>query len=223
MVYRDASLAEIRVFLVDGHAAVRTSLREMLDAEGDLVVVGEARTASHALARMPALRPDVAVLGVGLPDGRGVSECREIRSRMPELACLMLTSRPDDEALLDAIMGGAAGYVIKQIRGDLVDVIRGVAAGLSMLDPGATAAVLGGLRADRGDARYGRLTDLAEEQRRLVELIGQGLTNRQIGARLFLAEQAVRDDVTTLLAGLGVEPASAAEPSARNRHRAGSP
>ncbi|MGH3344966.1 MAG: response regulator [Carbonactinosporaceae bacterium] len=220
MVHRDASRTEVRVFLIDEHEAVLASLRETLEAEADLVVVGEARTTAHALARMPALRPDVVVLSVGVPDGRGVSECREIRSRMPELACLMLTPRPDDEALLDAIMGGAAGYVIKQIRGEFADAIRSVAAGRSMLDPGATAAVLESIRSDRGD---GRLIDLAEDERRLVELIGQGLTNRQIAARLFLAEQTVRDEVRTLLAGLGVETAAAARPSATRGHGADSP
>ena len=157
----------------------------------------------RALARIPALRPDVAVLDVRLPDGDGVTVCREIRSRMPEVACLMLTSFADDEALFDAIMAGAAGFVLKQIRGtDLVGAVRTVAAGQSMLDPGAAAQVMARLRGhqDKPDP----LAGLTPQERRILELIGEGLTNRQIGERLFLAEKTVKNYVSALYAKLGM-------------------
>src|SRR5215475_15138505 len=174
---------QIRVFLLDDHEIVRRGVRDMLEAEGDITVVGEAGTASSALARIPALRPDVAVLDVRLPDGDGVTVCREIRSRMPEVACLMLTSFADDDALMDAVMAGAAGYVLKQIRGtDLVGAVRTIASGQSMLDPEAASRVMQRMReqAQRSDP----LAGLTEQERRILELIGEGLTNRQIGERL---------------------------------------
>ena len=137
----------VTVFLLDDHEIVRRGVRDMLEAEGDIKVIGEAGTASSALARIPALRPEVAVLDVRLPDGDGVTVCREIRSRMPEVACLMLTSFGDEDALLDAIMAGAAGYVLKQIRGsDLVGAVRTVATGQSMLDPRAASQLMARLR-----------------------------------------------------------------------------
>src|ERR1700723_2051376 len=142
----------VTVFLLDDHEIVRRGVRDMLEAEGDIQVIGEAGTASSALARIPALRPDVAVLDVRLPDGDGVTVCREIRSRMPEVACLMLTSFADDDALMDAVMAGASGYVLKQIRGtDLVGAVRTVATGQSMLDPGAGGLVRAGLRDQAGE------------------------------------------------------------------------
>src|SRR3954449_10270050 len=141
---------EIRVFLLDDHEVVRRGVHDLLDDEPDITVVGEAANVEQALVRVPALRPDVAVLDVRLPDGDGITVCRELRSRMPELACLMLTSFDDDEALLDAIMAGAAGYVLKQIRGsDLVTAVRTVASGQSMLDPATTARLMSSLREDK--------------------------------------------------------------------------
>ena len=162
-------------------------------------MAGEAGTAAAALARIEALRPDVAVLDVRLPDGDGVSVCREIRSRMPEVACLMLTSFGDDEALFDAIMAGAAGYVLKQIRGtDLVGAVRTVAAGQSMLDP-----LMARLRDQ--SAKQDPLAGLSAQERKILELIGEGLTNRQIGGRMFLAEKTVKNYTSALFAKLGME------------------
>jgi DNA-binding NarL/FixJ family response regulator len=195
---------QISVFLLDDHEIVRRGVRELLEAESDITVVGEAGTAASALARIPALRPDVAVLDVRLPDGDGVSVCRDIRSRMPEVACLMLTSFGDDEALFDAIMAGAAGYVLKQIRGtDLVGAIRTVASGESMLDPEAASRVMRHMR-DQA-VRSDPLAGLTEQERRILELIGEGLTNRQIGERMFLAEKTVKNYVSALFAKLGME------------------
>jgi DNA-binding NarL/FixJ family response regulator len=194
----------IKVFLLDDHEIVRRGVKDMLEAEPDITVVGEAGTAESALARIPALRPDVAVLDVRLPDGDGVSVCREIRSRMPEIACLMLTSFGDDEALFDAIMAGAAGYVLKQIRGtDLVGAVRTVASGESMLDPEAASKVMARMRdqANRKDP----LAGLTNQERKILELIGEGLTNRQIGERMYLAEKTVKNYVSALFAKLGME------------------
>ena len=185
----------IAVFLLDDHEVVRRGVRDLLEAEPDIQVVGEAGTASSALARIPALKPDVAVLDVRLPDGDGVSVCREIRSRMPEVACLMLTSFGDDEALFDAIMAGAAGYVLKQIRGtDLVGAVRTVASGQSMLDPRAASQLMARLRDQ--SARPDPLAGLSAQERKILELIGEGLTNRQIGDRMFLAEKTVKNYVS---------------------------
>lgn len=197
-------MAAVRVFLLDDHELVRRGLRDLLEMEDDLEVVGEASTAAEALARIPACRPDVAVLDVRLPDGSGVAVCRDVRSAMPEARCLMLTSFADDEALFDAIMAGASGYVLKQIRGtDLVSAIRTVAGGGSLLDPSATARVLERMRAaPEEDSRLAALTD---QERRILDLIGEGLTNRQIGQRLHLAEKTVKNYVSALLAKLGME------------------
>ncbi|MFF8600956.1 response regulator [Streptomyces sp. NPDC015232] len=197
----------VRVFLLDDHEVVRRGVHDLLDAEPDLTVVGEAGTAEQALVRVPALRPQVAVLDVRLPDGDGVSVCRELRSRMPDLACLMLTSFDDEEALLDAIMAGASGYVLKQITGtDLVNAVRTVASGQSMLDPGATARVMARLRggAPREEEAHG-LPGLTDREREVLALVGEGLTNREIGKRLFLAEKTVKNNISRLLAKLGVE------------------
>ena len=192
------------MFLLDDHEVVRRGVRDLLEAEPDITVVGEAGTASSALARIPALKPDVAVLDVRLPDGDGVSVCREIRSRMPEVACLMLTSFGDDEALFDAIMAGAAGYVLKQIRGtDLVGAVRTVASGQSMLDPRAASQLMARLRDQ--SAKRDPLAGLSAQERRILELIGEGLTNRQIGERMFLAEKTVKNYVSALFAKLGME------------------
>ena len=194
----------IGVFLLDDHEIVRRGVRELLEAEPDITVVGEAGTAASALARIPALRPDVAVLDVRLPDGDGVTVCRDIRSSMPQVACLMLTSFGDDEALFDAIMAGAAGYVLKQIRGtDLVGAVRTIASGESMLDPEAASRVMARMRdqAQRSDP----LSGLTAQERRILELIGEGLTNRQIGERMYLAEKTVKNYVSALFAKLGME------------------
>ena len=193
----------IKVFLLDDHEVVRAGVRELLESGGEFVVVGEAATAEEALRRIPATQPDVAVLDVRLPDGNGVEVCREIRSRMPQLNCLMLTSFADDEALFDAIMAGASGYVLKQIRGtELVDAVRRVAAGQSLLDPAVTARVLERIRrGDEGDELLGRLTD---QERRILDLIGDGLTNRQIAEQMFLAEKTVKNYVSNLLSKLGM-------------------
>ena len=193
----------IRVFLLDDHEVVRRGLRELLEDAGGLEVAGEASTAAEAVRRIPAVAPDVAVLDVRLPDGNGVEVCREVRDKVPGMACLMLTSYTDDEALFEAIMAGASGYVLKQIRGnDLVDAIRAVASGKSLLDPTATARVLERLRGGQeGDERMASLT---EQERRLLELLAQGLTNREIAERMFLAEKTVKNYVSNLLAKMGM-------------------
>ena len=196
--------ASIRVFLLDDHEIVRRGVKDVLEAESDITVIGEAGTAASALARIPALRPDVAVLDVRLPDGDGVSVCRDIRSQLPEVACLMLTSFGDDEALFDAIMAGAAGYVLKQIRGtDLVGAVRTVASGRSLLDPEAASRVMARMRDQ--SRRSDPLAALTGQERKILELIGEGLTNRQIGERLFLAEKTVKNYVSALFAKLGME------------------
>jgi DNA-binding NarL/FixJ family response regulator len=193
-----------RVFLVDDHEIVRRGVQELLDAEPDLEVVGEAGTAEEALSRIPPTKPDVAVLDVRLPDGDGVEVCREVRSAHPEIACLMLTSYADDDALFTAIMAGASGYVLKQVRGsDLVDSIRRVAAGESLLDPAVTARVLERVRnhgADDGD----ELAALTAQERTLLDHVAEGLTNRQIAERMYLAEKTVKNYVSSMLAKLGL-------------------
>ena len=214
-------VAATRVFLLDDHEIVRRGLRELFEAEDDLVVAGEAGTAEEALSRIPATTPDVAVLDVRLPDGDGVEVCREIRSRHPEVHCLMLTSFADDEALFSAILAGASGYVLKQVRGtDLVDAVRRVAQGQSLLDPSVTARVLERLRAPSAPDR--ELASLTEQERRILDLITEGLTNRQIGERMFLAEKTVKNYVSNVLMKLGMSRRSeAAAYAARlaERHR----
>ncbi|MGE3619904.1 MAG: response regulator [Acidimicrobiia bacterium] len=192
----------IRVFLLDDHEIVRRGLRELLEAEQDMEVVGEAGTAEEALGRIPATSPDVAVLDVRLPDGDGITVCRDVRSRHPEIACVILTSYSDDEAVYAAIMAGAAGYLLKQVRGrDLVDGIRRVAAGDSLLDPSVTTMVLERLRHRDDDDELAALTD---QERNILALIADGLTNRQIGEQLFLAEKTVKNYVSNLLSKLGM-------------------
>jgi two-component system response regulator DevR len=195
----------IRVFLLDDHELVRRGLHDLLSGEPDIEVVGEAGLAAEALRRIPALLPDVAILDARLPDGHGVDVCRDIRSSHPEVACLMFTSYDDDEALLAAIMAGAAGYVLKQIRGtDFVDAVRRVAAGQSLLDPAVTRTVLARVRQTE-HREDDPLAALSEQERRVLELIAEGLTNRQIGERLFLAEKTVKKYVSSLLAKLGLQ------------------
>lgn len=194
----------IRVFLVDDHEVVRRGLAALLDTEDDIEVVGEAGTVADAMARVPALRPAVVVLDVRLPDGNGVALCRDLRSVLPEAGYLMLTSFSDDEALFDAILAGAAGYLLKQIRGnDLVDAVRTVASGRSLLDPAVTQRVLERLR--NPPAPDAKLASLTDTERKILDLIGEGLTNRQIAERIFLAEKTVKNYVSYLLAKLGMQ------------------
>ena len=191
-----------RVVLVDDHEIVRRGLKELLQDEG-FDVVGEAGNAAEALVRVRALRPDVAILDARLPDGSGIDVCRDVRSADPSIACLILTSYDDDDALFAAIMAGASGYVLKQVHGtDLVDAIRRVAAGQSLLDPAVTTRVLERLR--EGPRRDPRLASLTDQERRVLDLVAEGLTNRQIGTRLGLAEKTVKNYVSSLLAKLGL-------------------
>ncbi len=200
----ESERAPIRVFLLDDHEVVRRGLKDLLEAAGDIEVVGEAATAKEALSRIPPVVPDVAVLDVRLPDGDGVEVCREVRERSPDVHCLILTSFADDEALFRAIMAGAAGYVLKQLKGsDLVDAVRRVARGQSLLDPAVTERVLERLRhGDQDDERIARLT---AQERQVLDLIAEGLTNRQIGEQMHLAEKTVKNYVSNLLAKMGFE------------------
>jgi two-component system response regulator DevR len=195
---------KIRVFLLDDHEIVRRGLRELLESEGDIEVVGESGLAQEATRRVPALKPDVAVLDARLPDGSGIDVCRDIRSVDPDIKALILTSYDDDDALFSAIMAGASGYVLKQVRGnDLLDSVRRVAAGQSMLDPAVTAQVLDRLR--RGPEQNPALAALTNQERKILGLIGQGMTNRQIAEEMFLAEKTIKNYVSALLAKLGLE------------------
>jgi len=194
---------KITVFLLDDHEIVRRGLRDLLESEGDIEVIGEAATEQTAVDRVHALDPDVAVLDVRLEEGNGVEACREIRSRNPRTGCLILTSFADDEALFQAIMAGAAGYVLKQVRSaDLVDAVRRVAAGQNLLDPAITARVLERIR--RGPPQDERMAQLTEQERHVLELVAEGLTNRQIGERMHLAEKTVKNYVTALLSKMGM-------------------
>jgi two-component system response regulator DevR len=192
-----------RVFLLDDHEVVRRGIRDLLDAEEDLEVVGEAGTAEEGVGRILATSPDVCVLDVRLPDGTGVEVCRAVRDRRPGLACLMLTSYSDDEALLEAVVAGASGYLLKQVRGaDLVDAVRKVAAGHSLLDPAVIDALLRRIR--EGTAEDERLASLTEQERRVLHLLAEGRTNREIAERLYLAEKTVKNYVSNVLAKLGM-------------------
>jgi two-component system, NarL family, response regulator DevR len=196
-------IGTIRVFLLDDHEVVRRGVRELLEAEDGITVVGEADTAERALARIPATRPDVAILDMRLPDGDGIAVCREIRSGHDDIGCLILTSFSDDDAIVQAVVAGASGYLLKQIRGtDIVDAVRRVAAGESLLDAALAARVADRLReAPEQDERLARLTP---QERRILVLIADGLTNRQIGAEMHLAEKKVKNYVSNLLAKLGM-------------------
>jgi DNA-binding NarL/FixJ family response regulator len=197
-------MSQIRVFLLDDHEIVRRGLADLISLQSDLEVVGEAGTAAEALIRITAAQPDVAVLDVRLPDGNGVEVCREIRSLFPHIHVLMLTSYADDEALFNAIMAGASGYVLKEIRGtDLISAIRQVAAGNSLLDPSVTERVLERLR--NGNKVNDELSGLTEQEKTILMLIGEGMTNRQIGEKMHLAEKTIKNYVSGLLAKLGME------------------
>jgi two-component system, NarL family, response regulator DevR len=194
----------ITVFLLDDHEVVRRGVRDLIESDGGISVIGEAATVDEALRRIPALRPQVAVLDVRLPDGTGVEVCREVRSADESIACLMLTSYSDEDAMIDAVIAGASGYVLKQVRGnDLVAAIRQVAAGESLLDPAVAAGVSAQLReAPEHDERLARLSD---QERRVLELIAEGMTNRQIATELHLAEKTVKNYVSNLLMKLGMD------------------
>ncbi|KXP01903.1 response regulator transcription factor [Tsukamurella tyrosinosolvens] len=193
----------ITVFLVDDHEVVRRGVADLLDDEDDLTVVGQAGTAAEALVRIPAQRPDIAVLDVRLPDGNGVELCRDLRSVLPQLNCLMLTSFTDEQAMLDAIMAGAGGYAIKDIRGmELLEAVRTVGRGGSLLDTRAAAAVMKRLREPTPTSPLDALT---EQEKTLLNLIGEGLTNRQIAQQMCLAEKTIKNYVSKLLAKLDLE------------------
>ncbi len=199
-----ANAPAIRVFLLDDHEVVRRGIRELVEQEADIVVVGEADTASAALARIPLVCPDVAVLDVQLGDGSGIEVCRDIRSAHPEIRCLMLTSFADDEAMLDSVVAGAAGYVLKQIRGnDLLASIRRVATGASLLDQAMVARVAERLR--RGPEEDERIASLTAQERKILTLLADGLTNREIGEKTFLAEKTVKNYVSNVLMKLGMK------------------
>jgi two-component system response regulator DevR len=199
----EASADPIRVYLLDDHEIVRRGIKELLESEGDIVVVGESGLAQEATRRIPALHPDVAILDGRLPDGSGIDVCRDIRSVDPEIKALILTSYDDDDALFSAIMAGAAGYVLKQVRGtDLIDTVRRVAAGQSTLDPSVTAQVLERVR--NGPPKDRKLAALTTQEQKILELIGEGLTNRQIGERMYLAEKTIKNYVSSMLAKLGL-------------------
>jgi len=195
----------IRIFLLDDHEIVRRGLRDLFEAEPDFEVVGESGSAVEAQNRIPALRPHVAVLDARLPDGSGIEVCRVVRSVDPTIRALILTSYDDDEALFAAIMAGASGYVLKQIgSSNLVDAVRGVAAGQSLLDPAVTSRVLDRLRAGEGN-EPDELSELTAQERKILTLIAEGLTNRQIAERMFLAEKTVKNYVSSILSKLGLE------------------
>ena len=194
----------VKVFLVDDHEVVRRGLIDLLSSDPELDVIGEAGSVAEALARIPALEPDVAVLDVRLPDGNGIELCRDLLSRLPDLRCLMLTSFTSDEAMLDAILAGASGYVVKDIKGmELASAIKKVGSGRSLLDNRAAAALMAKLRGEGEDTDP--LSGLTDQERILLNLLGEGLTNKQIATQMFLAEKTVKNYVSRLLAKLGME------------------
>jgi DNA-binding NarL/FixJ family response regulator len=194
----------IRVFLLEDQEVVREGTRVFIEAEDDLEVVGEAATIEEALLRIPATRPDVALLDVRFPDGDGVEACREIRSRWP-VECIMFTSFADEDALFAAIMAGAAGYLRKEIRGrEVADAVRRVGSGQSLLDPVSTGKVLERLRGG-GTQVDNRVKDLTGQEQRILELVAEGMTNKQIGERMYLSEKTVKNYVSRVLSKLGFE------------------
>lgn len=196
--------AGIRVFLLDDHEIVRRGIADLIESADGISVVDEAGTATEALRRIPAARPHVAILDARLPDGSGIDVCRTVRSSMPDVRCLILTSYDDEDAIFAAVMAGASGYLLKEVRGAyLIDAIRQVADGKSLLDPKATERLLTRLRT--GDPEDKRLASLTDREREILNLIADGLTNRQIGERLYLAEKTIKNYVSALLAKLGME------------------
>jgi Response regulator containing a CheY-like receiver domain and an HTH DNA-binding domain len=209
-----------RIFLLDDHEIVRRGLADLLNRVPDFDVVGEAGTVAEALRRIPAVHPDVAILDGRLPDGSGIEVCRIIREQLPPVRCLILTSYDDDEAIFAAVLAGAAGYVLKQIRGaNLVDAVRQVAAGQSLLDPAVTARVLQRIR--EGKKEDDRLSSLNAQERKILLLIAEGMTNRQIGERLYLAEKTVKNNVSSLLSKLGMQRRTQAAVFGANLHNQG--
>ena len=204
MTEAQVAQAVTRIFLLDDHEIVRRGVADLLNSVPDFQVVGEAGTVAEALRRLPAAGPDVAILDGRLPDGSGIEVCRIVRDQQPSVKCLILTSYDDDDAIFAAVLAGAAGYVLKQIRGsNLIDAVRQVAAGQSLLDPTVTARVLQRIR--EGTQEDARLASLNAQERKILVLIAEGLTNRQIGERLFLAEKTVKNNVSSLLAKLGMQ------------------
>ena len=196
-------IVAIRVFLLDDHEVVRRGVADLLSAEDDIEIVGEASTAEEAVGRILAISPDVCLLDVRLPDGSGVEVCRAVREKRPALACLMLTSFSDDEALLEAVLAGASGYLLKQVRGsDIVDAVRRVSQGQSLIDQSVTDSVLRRLR--DGSADDERLRGLTEQERKVLALLAEGRTNRQIADELYLAEKTIKNYVSNVLAKLGM-------------------
>jgi DNA-binding NarL/FixJ family response regulator len=206
--HRDTEQAKIRVFLLEDHEVMRQGLSMVLSAEPDIDVVGDAGTVASALVRLPAVRPQVAILDVRLPDGDGISACREIRSMLPDVACLMFTAYQDDQALLGAVMAGAAGYVLKgtPVR-EVVEAVRVVATGKSILDAGATQRIIAQLRGGTPGSSQSddRVASLTSQEKRVLDLIGEGLTNRQIAERMSLAEKTAKNYVSALLMKLGLQ------------------
>ncbi|WP_406277203.1 response regulator transcription factor [Nocardia sp. NBC_00881] len=195
----------VTVFLVDDHEIVRRGVGDLIGVEPDLEVIGEASSYSQAVARVPALQPDVVVLDVRLPDGNGIELCRELLSANQDLRCLILTSFTDEQAMLNAILAGASGYVVKDIKSlELIDAIREIGAGKSLLDNRAAAALMVKLRSE-AEEKTGPLASLTDQERTLLALLGEGLTNRQIAGRMYLAEKTVKNYVSRLLTKLGVE------------------
>jgi len=194
----------VRIFLLDDHEVVRRGIAELLSAVPGFEIVGEAGTVEQALARVMAAKPDVAVLDARLPDGSGIDVCREIRSALPDTYCLILTSYDDQDAVLSSVLAGASGYVLKEVRtSGLVDAIRQVALGRSLIDPAVIAQVMDRVR--EGSPTDSRLASLTQREREVLDLIADGLTNRQIGERMFLAEKTVKNYVSSLLGKLGME------------------
>jgi two-component system response regulator DevR len=194
----------IRVFLLDDHEVVRRGIRELLCQDDDIEIVGESGSAVEAVHRIPALRPDVAVLDARLPDGNGIDVCRDVRAVDPSIRGLILTSYDDDGALFAAILAGASGYILKQIRGtDLIDAVRRVAAGQSLLDPAVTARVLARIRA--GADTPDELKSLTDQERRILQFVAQGMTNREIAQEMRLADKTVKNYVSSILTKLGLE------------------
>jgi two-component system response regulator DevR len=204
MTEAEAAPSVTKIFLLDDHEIVRRGVADLLNSVPDFEVIGEAGTVAEAMRRLPAAVPDVAILDGRLPDGSGIEVCRLIREQLPAVRCLILTSYDDDEAIFAAVLAGAAGYVLKQIRGsNLIDAVRQVAAGQSLLDPTVTARVLQRIR--EGKQEDSRLASLNAQERKILVLIAEGLTNRQIGDRLFLAEKTVKNNVSSLLSKLGMQ------------------
>jgi two-component system response regulator DevR len=202
--FMNEPLATIRIFLLDDHEMVRRGITDLLTSEPGFEIVGEAATAEQALSRILAVKPDVAILDARLPDGSGIDVCRDVRSALPSTYCLILTSYDDQDAVLASVLAGASGYVLKEVRGaGLIDAVRQVALGRSLIDPGVIDKVMRMVR--DGSPAENKLATLTDREREVLDLITEGLTNRQIGERLFLAEKTVKNYVSQLLVKLGMQ------------------